>query len=76
MRGHEGRIPIGNRHVRRGVFDLLAWCHLITEFLQGTGNQQGLETFFRVRALQGLHLDALAGGVGSESTANRQRGGE
>ena len=61
--GHEGGVAIGDGDVGGGVFHLFNRLHVVAQLLQRAVDQQGLEGLFRYRALQRLHLDALAGQV-------------
>ncbi len=77
--GHEGGVAAGHGDVRQRVLDFLDRQHVVAQFSQSAGHQNGLESFFGQRALQGQHLDAFAGqvgrGVGAEAQG-QQAGGE
>ena len=61
VHGHEGGVAVGDGDMRGRVFHFLDRLHVIAQLFQGLVDQHGLEGFFRDRALQRLHLDALAG---------------
>ncbi|SDZ22395.1 hypothetical protein SAMN05421547_11519 [Delftia lacustris] len=61
VRGQESGIAIGNRHVGRGVLDLLEGLHVVAQLLQGLHDDEGLEALFGDGALQWQHLHALSG---------------